>query len=151
MSRDDWEFIFELMLARPTQPQECWRLVEMLQTFPHDRAQRAVVADWFYEHGYDRCSKLIRRGYTPGGPCGPDLNAPTPSWMNSGSYPPVLSGALGSGQIGWTQITSGYFPMGVGCGSISMNWNPPPGTFASGAITVNQPTPPSGSVYEDLD
>ena len=146
MSKDDWEFLFELMLAKPTQPQECGQLIAMLQTFPHDRGQRGVVADWFYEHGYDRCSKLIRKGYTPGGPCGPDLDKPIHSPGSGFIGEPLFSGLIASGVIGTYQLSSGSV------------WNPPPGMFASGSITLDETrrqqfrtgTTPSGSAYEEL-
>ncbi len=120
MNAQDWEFLYELMLSPPRQPAECRQLVANLQQQPHDRALRGVVADWFYEHGYDACSQLIRRGYTPGGQNVITSGAGSASTMMYSGFGPV--GGIASGSPPPTNFASGLiggFP--IASGTISIN------------------------------
>ncbi len=130
MNGTDWDFLFGLLNLLP---EEGRQLLEKLREKYYDRAQRAVVADWFYENGYDACALSIRKGYTPGGLRGSDLDRPEPSG--------VLSGSIASGSIGTYQLASGLVHYSH---------------IASGSMTINRPAtsaqapPRTGSAYEDF-
>lgn len=147
MTAQDWEFLFELICRPPRNPQEFWQLCEPLRCDPFDRAQRAVLADYLYEQGYDGCAKLVRRGYVPGGTWGHDLdNVTGPGTFDLGS------GTFASGSIGSVSVTSGliYWPS-IASGA----YVPPLGTAtmptANSGGFFPPLTPPSGSAYEELD